>query len=532
MTIRTSILMGGMAAAIALTAVTGANADTLPLYGGGSTLVEKVYRDLFNTYGNTAGTDLCFGLTTACPSTHYNDAVEILYVGVGSGNGLKALEFNDANQYVSGGKTPDKVPVPSTKDFGPFYGTGTGSTWVPGTGVGPAFPSVTFSGSDNTLSQTDLDNAKNAPIPPGLGNNPLIQIPGIIAAIAVPFNPAANWTPGGASVLGASSKVQLSTNTLCGIFTGKITTWNNANITKDNGGKRLGTGTITVVYRNDSSGTTFIFTNALINQCGNTANAAGGITAVKTKSTFPVPGQWLADNTLTYNASAPHYKSGTSFFINVFNKNHLPANFYNDQASSGVVGGASGSGGIKKAILATQGSIGYVSPDFVLPVDKTGPAAANLQTYATFSAGTTPVYRAPTAGNASPILATTKPPSFGDGSAKNPLAWGVVNPTPSAASAYPIGGFSFIDLHRCYASADVVAALVGAAGGGAKAGYLTWYYGPSSVNQNQPASILAKDGFAPVPAAWKTAINKLLTNPTLGVNVVGSGGCKGIAHGA
>jgi ABC-type phosphate transport system substrate-binding protein len=515
MTIRTSILMGGMAAAIALTAATGTYAATTPLYAGGSTLVEKVYRDLFNAYGNTSGKDLCTGLAV-CPSAHYNANVEILYVGVGSGNGLKALELNDSSQYVSGGKTPDAVPVPSSKDFGPFYGTGAGATWKPGTGVGPNFPKVSFSGSDNTLSQSDIDTARGS----SLGNNPLIQIPGIVAAIAVPFQPAPNWAPNGGAVAGTTTKVQLSTNTLCGIFTGKINKWNDPHITKDNRGKRLGTGPITVVYRNDSSGTTFLFTNALINQCGTGAH--------RTKSSYPIPATWLKDNGLTPGKTAPFYRSNTSFFINVFNKGHLPANFYNDQASSGVVGGASGSDGIKKAILATPGSIGYVSPDFVSPVDKSGPAAANLQTYATFSAGSTPVYKAPTAANAIPIMAASKPPKFPT-EAGNPLNWGAVNPTPTAATAYPIGGFSFIDLHRCYTSARDVAALVGTSG---KVGYLAWYYGAPSVNKNAPASILSKDGFASVPAAWRLAINKLLTTSAYRVGVVGSGSCANVKHGA
>jgi phosphate transport system substrate-binding protein len=520
MTNRTSIIMGGMAAAIALTAAGGASAATTPLYGGGSTLVEKVYRDLFNNYGSTASGDLCTGLTSAtdpCPAKPYNAGIEVLYVGVGSGNGLKALDGNDASLFVSGAKKPDAVPVPSTRDFGPFYGTGKGATWKPGTGTGPNFPKVSFAGSDNTLSATDVSTAKASP----LGNNPLIQIPGVVAAIAVPFEPSANWTPKGVTVAGASSKVQLSTNTLCGIFTGKITTWNNPAITKDNAGTRLGTGNITVAYRNDSSGTTFLFSNALLNQCGTPAH--------RTKSAYPVPAQWLTDNALTANVSAPFYKSGTSFFINVFNAGHLPKNFLNNTKLTGVTGGANGSGGIKAAILATPGSIGYVSPDFVAPVDKTGPNAANLQTYASFAAGTPPSYRAPTAANAVPIMSSTKPPAFPTAAA-NPLSWGAVNPTPAGATTYPIGGFSFIDLHRCYTSATDVASLVSTTAG--KAGYLTWYYGASSVNKGVPAAILKRDGFAQVPAAWSAAVIRLLTAPATGVNVVGTGACKFVAHGA
>ena len=534
MTKRTSVLMGGMAAAIALTAAAGSvhATTTTPLYGGGSTLVEKVYRDVFNAYGSTASGDLCSGLTTAthpCPTAHYRSSIEILYVGVGSGNGLKALETNSPAAYTSGPKTPDNPPVPSTRDFGPFYGTGTGANWVPDTtGTLNPFPKVSFSGSDNNLGSSDITTAAGS----SLGNNPLVQVPGIVAAIAIPFQPAANWNPKGGTVKGASSKVQLSINTLCGIFTGQITTWDDANITKNNGGVRLGTGTITVVYRNDSAGATFLFTNALINQCGVTAYTGtnGTVTAFSTKSTYPVSGKWLYDSSIfTFSSTAPHYKSGTSFYINAFNAGDLSSNFINNSTLTGVTGGASGSSGVKAAILGTTGSIGYVSPDFVQPVDSTGPQAANLQSYATFSAGSTPVYKAPTAANAVPIMSTAKPPTFPTAAA-NPLNWGAVDPLPSLATAYPIGGFSFIDLHGCYASATDVAALVGTSPG--SYGYLTWYYGSASVNKGKPAAILAQDGFAPVPAAWSQAINRLLTSATTAINVVGKGACKGVAHGA
>jgi ABC-type phosphate transport system substrate-binding protein len=519
-----------MAAVIALATAGSAGAQPTPLFGGGSTLVEKVYRDLFNNYGSTASGDLCTGLTSVCPTSHYNSGVEILYVGVGSGNGLKALDANDPSLYVSGSKTPDKVPVPSTSDFGPYYGTGTGSTWVPGTGVGPNFPKVSFSGSDNTLSSTDITANAASPLG-GKNTNPLIQVPGIVAAIAVPFHPAPSWKPKGAKPAGASSAFNLTTNALCGIFTGAITTWDDPELTAANKGTRLGTGTITVVYRNDSSGTTFLFTNALINQCGVTAyTGTNGTVTAFSSSLHPVPGKWLYDSGIfTYNANLPHYKSGTSFFINAFNASDLPSNFLNNSTLTGVTGGASGSGGVKAAIAGTVGSIGYVSPDFVLPVDTTGSAAANLQTYSTFSTGSTPVYKAPTAANAVPIMAASKPPTFPT-AALNPLNWGAVNPAPAAATAYPIGGFSFIDLHRCYTSSADVAALVGKSAG--QYGYLTWYYGASSVNGNVPATILKKDGFAPVPNTWTAAITRLLTAPQTGVNVVGTGACKTIKKGA
>jgi phosphate transport system substrate-binding protein len=522
----TSTLVGSVAAAVALAASsTPALATTTGLFGGGSTLVEKVYRDLFNNYGSTSSGDLCAGLTTVCPTTHYRSGVELLYVGVGSGNGVKAVDAHDPSLYVTGSKTPDAVPTPSGSDFGAFYGTGTGASWVPGTGVGPFYASVTFSGSDNILSSTDVSAVA------ALGFGPVIQIPGIVAAIAVPFKPTATWNPKGTQPTGGSSKVQLSLNTLCGIFNGDITDWSDAAIKKDNRNVALGSGAITVVYRNDSSGTTFLFSNGLLNQCGTTSHPTA-------HSTHPILDQWLTDNAITFSGTTPAFKSGTSFFINVFKAGHLPSNFLNNSALTGVTGGANGSGGVKAAINATAGAIGYVSPDFVQPVDSTGPQAANLQTYLTFKNAATPIYKAPTAANATPIMTSIAPPSFSGTTppAADPLQWGAVNPTPIAPGAYPIGGFSFIDLYSCYSSAAVVDALVGTTAG--SLGYFKWYYGTASANGGVPANVLAADGFAPVPPSWAAAVNRLVSSATYGIGVpkvgkkAGTRACKTITNGA
>src|SRR5215469_6028934 len=100
MTKRTSIIMGGIAATVALTAAGVAGAATTVLYGGGSTLAEKVYRDVFNAYGDTASGELCRPAPATCASTHYNSNAALLYVGVGSGNGLKAVDNNDSSLFV------------------------------------------------------------------------------------------------------------------------------------------------------------------------------------------------------------------------------------------------------------------------------------------------------------------------------------------------------------------------------------------------------------------------------------------------
>jgi ABC-type phosphate transport system substrate-binding protein len=513
---RTSIIMGGMATAIALTAISGASAATTPLYAGGSTLVEKVYRDLFNSYGNSSAGDLCRAAPAVCPTKaeEYNSAVELLYVGVGSGNGLTALENYSSADLVAGAKTPDAVPTPSGHDFGVFYGSGFGSAWVPGTGTGPFYPSVTFVDSDSNLAATDVAAVAK------LGFGPVLQIPGLVAAIAVPFNPSASWKPEGVKPTGGSSNVQLSTSTLCGIFTGQITKWSDPSITADNKGTQLGTGTITVVYRNDSSGTTFIFTNALLNQCGTAAHP--------TNSKYQVPAKWITDAGVTVNTKAPFYTSNTKFYITLFGKKDLPANFLNNMTLTGVTGGASGGGGVKKAVLATTGSIGYVSPDNVQPVASSGPQAANIQSYYSFLHKTTPVYVAPTPTGATNAMQNSAPPTASESS--NPLNWGATQPLPTSTLAYPIAGFSFIDLYTCYKSSAVAASLRATTAG--KEGYLVWYYGTSSINKGVPAAILKQDGFAPVPTSWNTAINTLLRSPSLGINIPGTKACAKIKNGA
>jgi len=572
MTKFTPKLAAGIAAAVALaTAFTSAHAQQLtPLYAGGGTLAEKVYRDIYNQYGSTASQDTCSLssntgggtlLSKFCASTPYNANVEVLYAGVGSGNGKKALDSYSPSLYVSGPKKPDNPPVPSTRDFGPFYGLGTGPNWTPYTGATPnnvvnPYPKVTFSGSDDPLNSSDIATYNALTIKNVATNfGPLIQFPGLVVAVAIPFNPSGTsahpWNPQGKLLSGGSSKVDLSTNTICGIFTGAITDWSDPSITKDNRGKQLGIGPITVVYRHDGSGTTFLMSNALLNQCGTTEPGA------PVQSLHSIPAAWLTaavqgGTAITYSPTttptAGHYYSNDNFFINVYNASLLPSNFYNDNGGfSGVTGGANGSAGVQQVVDATTGAVGYISPDFVQPITtgsdaKGNPlaAAANIQTYASFSAGTTAVYVPPAAKYGNFIMLSAVPPAF-TGSpvpADNPLNWGEVNPTPSSASAYPIGGFTFIDLYSCYADQATVNALVNvpsAKNADKLYGLFSWYYGTTTVNGGIPATTLADNGFSPVPVAWGAAIKKLLlTNVATKVGVANQPktACASVADGA
>lgn len=61
--------------------------------------------------------------------------------------------------------------------------------------------------------------------------------------------------------------IKLSRDSYCGIVTGKINRWNDAQIAKDNPNLRLPDIPILFVHRSDGSGTTFIFTNHIQNAC-------------------------------------------------------------------------------------------------------------------------------------------------------------------------------------------------------------------------------------------------------------------------
>jgi len=287
-----------------------------------------------------------------------------------------------------------------------------------------------------------------------------------------------------------------------------------------------------------------------------TAPTASGTTlTVPVPATLPLHGL-VTDNTSTNAIPAGTYVvSTTSNTITLSNKvtgvlsgdsisvAHLPYNFYNDlgvnKYTGNVTGGANSNSGVQEAVdlPANAGAIGYVSPDWAQPVqagnDANGSpvsAAANLQTYYSYTkTPTKPSYLAPTPASTIPIFATITPPSFSGGAtapAVNPINWTVVNPTPSATTAYPIGGFNYVYLYSCYASATDVAALVGTTKG--SLGLWRWYFGSLTENAKIPLTTLESQGFAPVPSAWLTASQELLVTSLY--TKIGTFGAKGSSN--
>ena len=107
---------------------------------------------------------------------------------------------------------------------------------------------VAFAGSDAALTEEEGELKKAASrCEPGQ----LVEIPAYISPIAIVYN------------LEGVESLQLSAETLAGIFSQKITTWNDPAIAKENPGVELPSTRITPVNRSDESGTTQNFTEYL-----------------------------------------------------------------------------------------------------------------------------------------------------------------------------------------------------------------------------------------------------------------------------
>jgi phosphate transport system substrate-binding protein len=91
----------------------------------------------------------------------------------------------------------------------------------------------------------------------------LIHIPTVLGAVVPVFN-----VPG-------VSNIRFSGGVLADIYLGKIASWNDAHIAKDNPGVQLPDQKIIVVHRSDGSGTSFIFTDYLSKVSSEWSNGPG-----------------------------------------------------------------------------------------------------------------------------------------------------------------------------------------------------------------------------------------------------------------
>lgn len=101
---------------------------------------------------------------------------------------------------------------------------------------------VDFGATDGPMTNDQLAQAKSK----------IYHIPTVLGAVVPAYN-----------IKGLSAELKFSPATLANIFLGRITSWNDSAIARDNPGVNLPSTSIVVVHRSDGSGTTFCFTDYL-----------------------------------------------------------------------------------------------------------------------------------------------------------------------------------------------------------------------------------------------------------------------------
>jgi phosphate transport system substrate-binding protein len=132
---------------------------------------------------------------------------------------------------------------------------------------------VAFAGSDAALTDEELATAQER-----CGTDGVFELPDYISAIAVVYN------------LPGVEDLKLSPETVAKIFTGQITTWDDAAIAADNEGVDLPSTAISPVHRADDSGTTKNFTDYL-------SQAAPSVWTEKPDGEWPLSGGEAANQT-------------------------------------------------------------------------------------------------------------------------------------------------------------------------------------------------------------------------------------------
>lgn len=334
-------------------------------------------------------------------------------------------------------------------------------------------------------------------------DGPLIQIPYIVTPITVPYvngpTSSTDTLNGPQTTPGQTTSLALNDADLCGIYSGKMTNWNEVinpdTITPSNpnGSTFTLNKAINVVYRSDNSGTTELLTRHLSTVCpaisGSTVRADG--------------------TTVTF--------ADSQAFTDSFPSHTPPAGFT----------GFSGSGGIQSALTTARSSasgpsvIGYVSPDwtntFLAPSSSS--ASANLSVASVRNA-TLNLDIAPTFTEAThAVAASTTPVPTTTAEAADQTQWvpNAANPT----TGYPVSGTSQILLSQCYADANVKSTVLN---------FLAAHYGNPSY-----ATILHNNGFDTVPSNYQTQIvNDFIsvprTWPVTTLNIGNSTVCAGIGR--
>lgn len=455
MSLKNTLIGASALAAIAACAPQArAATPSTTLYGGGGTLAAKLYRDIFNCYSASAygvyatspgnvSTIASYPATlnAACLSKGASGSVgsptsakiALPYEPVGSGAGQNAI--------VNG--SPTSFGTPATTNPVAYINS---STTVDAATT--PYPEVEFISSDAYLSTTQLTSAALIDTPASASAaNPVFVVPSLATPITLP--------------IGQVKNKGLLISDVCKIFSGQEKVPGNKAAQQQ------------IYVRADGSGTSFIFSDFLANNC---------------------------------SAYTPNFTSANGF----------PSNSPNwTAAASGstiaVLTFVSGSGGIANAVASSSYSIGYVSPDYVQPV------VASSSAYPALVGLTAAKEVSPTVAELQAHLtaitsASTYPKTYNNniGSTINNLAAA----STYAGSGYPIVGFTFLYTYSCYSS-SLDGGLIGTKAKGTELKTLLTSLIPKvgvqpTALQTDTQNILTKSGFSPLLYGTNTTIAALL----------------------
>ncbi len=128
---------------------------------------------------------------------------------------------------------------------------------------------VDFGASDGPMSDAQIASSKVK----------VIHIPTVLGAVVPVYN-----------IKGVTQELNFSPDVIADIYLGKIKTWNDARIMKDNPGANLPANAILPVYRSEGSGTTYIFTDFLSKVSQDWLGRVGKNTAVQWPAGFGAKG--------------------------------------------------------------------------------------------------------------------------------------------------------------------------------------------------------------------------------------------------
>jgi phosphate transport system substrate-binding protein len=107
---------------------------------------------------------------------------------------------------------------------------------------------VDFGASDAPMNDEEIKTAESK------NSTKIFHFPSVLGAVVITYN-----------LPGVDKSLNLSGEVVSEIYLGKIKRWNDPKIAKENEGAKLPDKEISVVYRTDGSGTTYIFTDYLSN---------------------------------------------------------------------------------------------------------------------------------------------------------------------------------------------------------------------------------------------------------------------------